>query len=231
MSSTLLNRNYTKLFVLFFLPFVVASGCAQNDKSTIKSEATNEDAITREIPARLRNWAADSLFRRNEELIGLGSLRNGFDGKSIRIWLDIVSENYLFTVQNVNNKWEGKIYCLQYIYENKRPFRLLSINKQILHALPKNEWESVMNKLFEYRIAVLPDLKEKVVRAAVMDGESVVIEYADLKTYRLYGCDSFYDTNNDDSAVKNFKMIISLLQSEFNFPQMCNTQAQLRASR
>jgi len=114
--------------------------------------------------------------RKNEKLLELDTIENGFDSLQIRIWYHYPKfrpPKNIFIIKNQNSKWTSLLYSYD--------------TDSIETITPKSSISRTLDKLFLYDILTLPNMHDiDGLEDNWVDGESYTIEISDKKHYRLY---------------------------------------------
>jgi len=167
------------------------------------------DSLTREINS---DQSETAWLRYMEKQCGLDSLNNGFDSVQIRVKYGcfLYGSDRLVILKFVSGKWSAEIRELKYDSGDR-------ITQRIKHEKPKSGWDSLITRLFNLQILVLPNLEkiEGFKEESVNDGCWVGVEIATKKCYRNY------DYSNPDLytdqlwQAKNVLGILTFLNEEF----------------
>ncbi|MFI5128833.1 MAG: hypothetical protein ACHQFX_02530 [Chitinophagales bacterium] len=139
-------------------------------------------------------------LKRNERLIGISSMINGFDSILIRVSYGCALDppHPIVALTLISNKWKAEIIETKY-YSSDHNIRkkgncsedsVDSASKTIKSVVPASGWQSFISKLFALQILSLPSLEKipdfKDIDGSVIDGCGIRVQVATRRIYRVY---------------------------------------------
>lgn len=206
-----------KTFLLMSSIAFIFQSCKTRQTGSLDTTAI-KDTVVKDIPEIYKDKDVKSFISKEQELLGIDSIENGYQDLQIRIWVSSglrstdTTQLFIFKKHNSNITGELYFYTMSVTIDSE-PF---NINKNIIKIHPKSGWAVFMDSLQNSGIYTLPDdskLKGYVFSA---DGYGIRVEIATKNTYRIYSY-ADYD-NNIDAFVEARKILqlLKLLQKEFS---------------
>jgi hypothetical protein len=157
------------------------------------------------------------LKRKNDRLLNLPSIENGFDSIQIKIYFGCaLGVDFLVTLSNSNRKWTAELSKPE--YDNSSGGEIRRASRKIIYADPKSGWKSLIRELFELKILTLPDDDDipNLEKQYPSDGCGVAVEIATKKVYRIYNYENPYMYIKEHLEPQKIMRIIGLLANEFD---------------
>src|SRR5690348_17280892 len=173
---------------LIFFELVVTS-CRDGKNESHPRSTTQADSIVRDMP----EWYAQSslsqkMDRESEESLKLESLRNGFNGLQIRIWISCgYRTSSLIKLTKQKLRWNAAFYWFKMHLDSAMFIKAEDLKFE--NRLPRSGWEKFSADLISTGIIDLQDqtkLKAKHEYFEPTDADEVRIEIGLPGKYRLY---------------------------------------------
>jgi len=169
------------------------------------------------------------ILKRNERLLGISSLINGFDSIHIRLSYGCALDgpHPIIALTLISNKWKAEIIETEY-YSSDHNLRrkgncsedsVDSASKSIRSVNPASGWQSFISKLFALQVLSLPSLEKipgyRDIDGSVMDGCGIRVQVATKRIYRVYDYSNPVLFADKYPEAKKAVAIGTLLNTEF----------------
>lgn len=192
--------------------------------TSCSGQTNNSTAFKKEIPTS-DNGETDLFYQfiqQKVKQLKVDSLQNGFDSLQIRIWYDyaLLSISDLVVIKQNNAAWTTISYSLTKDWDAPDSSGILRAEK-IDTLIPKNGWDSFLERLFALQITTLPNMDSiPGLQDDWVDGVTYCVEVATKKQYRFYSYhlpDKFQDKY---WQAKNMVDVLKLIQTELGAPKV-----------
>jgi hypothetical protein len=218
-----MQKQLPYILAVFVITGIMHSCNAQNKLPEKNKDDKVTDTIIKDIPLNKRGRPDPYYFRKPniEKKMGLTTLENGFDSLQIRFWFSygFLDTSQLVVLKNENSKWSAEFSSFVYnLSPNKDS--VVSISKSTEYKEPISGWNSFIKKIISLDILTLPDYKAIPGYYQTTDGNSVIVEIATTKIYRIY---LYHNTGmfaKEFRQVKKMEKISQLIEQEFGFRRL-----------
>jgi hypothetical protein len=178
------------------------------------------DTVTKDIPKNIQGLPRFyyTLIKDAEKKIGLSDIEKGTRPLEIRFWFNYSDTvlRQLVVVKKEKDSWSGNLYHVSSGYNTQNDKMEFWVqNKQT--AAPISGWDCFMDNLYTFKVSTLPDWSKIDGYLDATHGNSITIEVATYKSYRIYNYVEPGINKQHIWQAASVENIMGLLEKEFGF--------------
>lgn len=203
-----------KTSVLFLL-LLFAAACKQDFSDKIKSElalAKSKESSTFENDNLSKEW---KMYR--DSALGLDSTKSLANLIEIRVSEELENRTgYIVSLINKNDKWSAFYYGYKYVVPFEGATEAIKPLGKYTLLEPISGWETLLSRLIELGILILPDYRNLNEYQAGTDERIVTVEILTQDHYRFYTYLSPSVRQNKFSEAKKMIEILDIIKNRFS---------------
>lgn len=210
------------LFVLptFLFLFLGCSFPEPNSQYSSTSILRSRDTLIKDIPEAFNIKKNKDFFLREQALLGMEPIENGYSGLQVRFWIghgyvdDPKYSPQLIVIKKNADKITGELYTYQLKY-NDAGDSAVAIEKRMEALNPASGWENFIDRIIKLDIFTLPDYEKIPGYYVSADSYGVVVEIAKPTKYRIYYLTDYIERKDEFKEAARMFEIMQLVEQEF----------------